>query len=57
MNIYMWVVVIVWQKHIVFLPSIGQLAVPKFFSTKYMFAMVSAREYRKNLKKVFTFIH
>ena len=40
-----------------FLPSIGQLAMPKFFSAKYMFAMVPTKEYRKNLKKTFTFTH
>ena len=34
-----------------FLPSIGQLAMPRFFSTKHMFAMVPTKEYRKNLKK------
>ena len=34
-----------------FLPSIGQLAMPNFFSAKYMFAMVPTKEYRKNLKK------
>ena len=40
-----------------FLPSIGQLAMPEFFSAKYMFAMVPTKEYRKNLKKTFTFTH
>ena len=34
-----------------FLSSIGQLPMPKFFSAKYMLAMVSTKEYRKNLKK------
>ena len=38
-----------------FLPSIGQLAMPNFFSAKYMFAMVPTKEYGKNLKKTFTF--
>ena len=28
-----------------FLPSIGQLAMPNFFSAKYMFAMVPTKEY------------
>ena len=40
-----------------FLPSIGQLAMLKLFSAKYMFAMVPTKEYRKNLKKNFTFTH
>ena len=44
-------------KNILFLPSIGQLAMPSFFSTKYMLAMVPTKEYRKNLKKTFTFTH
>ena len=35
-----------------FLPSIGQLTMPNFFSAKYMFAMVPTKEYRKNLKKL-----
>ena len=47
---------IVWQKPC-FLPSIGQLAMPKFFSDKYMFAMVPTKEYRENLKKIYTFTH
>ena len=38
-----------------FLPSIGQLAMPHFFSAKYMFAMVPTKEYRKNLTETFTF--
>ena len=28
---------------------------PNFFSAKYMFAMVATKEYRKNLKKTYTF--
>ena len=37
-----------------FLPSIGQLSMLRFFSAKYL---VSTKEYRKNLKKTFTFTH
>ena len=40
-----------------FLHSIGQLAMPKFFSAKCMFVMAPTKEYRKNLKKNFTFTH
>ena len=40
-----------------FLPLIGQLTMPKFFSDKYMFAMLPTKEYRKNLKKTYTFTH
>ena len=40
-----------------FLTSIGQLAKSKFFSGKYMFAMVPTKEHRKNLKKTYTFTH
>ena len=40
-----------------FLPSIVQLKMPKFFSAKYMFAMVPTKEYRKNLKKIYTFTY
>ena len=40
-----------------FLLSIGQLPMPKFFPAKYMFAMVPTKDYRKNLKKTFTFTH
>ena len=29
----------------------------KIFSTKYMFEMVPTKEYRKNLRKTFTFTH
>ena len=36
-----------------FLPSIGQLTMPNFFSAKYMFAMVPTKEYRKKLKENF----
>ena len=35
----------------------GQLAMPKFFSAKYMFAMVPTKEYKKNLKKIYIFTH
>ena len=38
-----------------FLPSIGQLAMAKLFSAKYMFAMVSTKKCRKNLKKSYIF--
>ena len=38
-----------------FLHLIGELAMPNFFSAKYMFAMVAAKEYRKKLSKTFTF--
>ena len=34
-----------------FLPSMGQLAMPKFFSAKYMFAMVPTKEYKKKIKE------
>ena len=56
---YMYVFVCAYclAKIYCFLPSIGQLAMPKFFSAKYMFAMVPAKEYRKNVKKIFTFTH
>ena len=40
-----------------FFPSIGQLAMPSFFPSKYMFAMVPTKEYRKNLKKKRIFTH
>ena len=40
-----------------FLLSIGQLAMLKCFSAKYMFAMVGTKEHRKNLKKSFTFTY
>ena len=33
-----------------FLPSIGQLAMSKFFSAKCKFAIVPTKEYRKNLR-------
>ena len=36
-----------------FLSLTGQLAMPKFFSAKYMFAMVPTKEYRKKLKENF----
>ena len=39
------------------LSSIGQLAMPNFFSAKYMFAMIATKEYRKDLKKTYTFTH
>ena len=32
-----------------FLRSAGQLAMPKFFSAKYMFVMVPTKEYRINV--------
>ena len=38
-----------------FLPSIGQLAMPKLSSVKYMLAIVPLKEYRKNVKKTYTF--
>ena len=64
MDIYGWVfklyvrfcVVIVWQKHIVFTFN-RSVSNAQFFSTKYMLAMVPTKEYRKNLKKTFTFTH
>ena len=40
-----------------FLLSMGQLAMPKFFSAKCMFAMLPAKEYRKNFKKTYTFTY
>ena len=45
------------EKTYCFLPSIGQLAMPKFFSAKYMFAIVRTKEYKKNLKKTFIFTY
>ena len=35
----------VFAKTYCFLPSIGQLTMPNFFSAKYMFAMVPTKEY------------
>ena len=40
-----------------FLPAIGHLVMPKFFSAKYMFAMATTKGHRKNLKKTYTFTH
>ena len=54
---YVFVCDICLAKSYCFLSLIGQLAMPKFFSAKYMFAMVPTKEYRKNLKKTFTFTH
>ena len=50
---YMYVFVIdnCLAKTYCFLSSIGQLAMLKLFSAKYMFAIVPTKEYRKNLKK------
>ena len=41
-----------------FLPSVGQLAMPDFFSAKYIFAIVPTNRkltIRKNLKKTYAF--
>ena len=38
-----------------FLPLICHLAMPKCFSGKYMFTVLPTKEYRKNLKKTYTF--